>query len=115
MPAAPAGSDIRHPGPLGLTLGDVEQPPQLADKQQYRNPSMPHRARPGEPGRQDGPPFGLLSRSPQLDPGDVITTGTPPGVGMGMKPPVYLKAGDTMKVGIAGLGEQNQKVEAYRG
>jgi len=34
---------------------------------------------------------------------------------MGMKPPVYLKAGDTMKVGIVGLGEQNQKVEAYKG
>ena len=51
----------------------------------------------------------------QLDPGDVITTGTPPGVGMGMKPPVYLKAGDTMKVHITGLGEQNQKVAAYQG
>jgi len=56
-----------------------------------------------------------ISQFMQLDPGDVITTGTPPGVGMGMKPPVYLKAGDTMKVGIAGLGEQYQKVEAYEG
>jgi 2-keto-4-pentenoate hydratase/2-oxohepta-3-ene-1,7-dioic acid hydratase in catechol pathway len=56
-----------------------------------------------------------ISQFMQLDPGDVITTGTPPGVGMGMKPPVYLKAGDTMKVGIAGLGEQHQKVEAYKG
>ena len=55
-----------------------------------------------------------ISQFMQLDAGDVITTGTPPGVGMGMKPPVYLKAGDTMKVGIAGLGEQNQKVEAYK-
>jgi 2-keto-4-pentenoate hydratase/2-oxohepta-3-ene-1,7-dioic acid hydratase in catechol pathway len=56
-----------------------------------------------------------ISKFMQLDAGDVITTGTPPGVGMGMKPPVYLKAGDTMKVGIAGLGEQNQTVEAYQG
>ena len=56
-----------------------------------------------------------ISQFMQLDAGDVITTGTPPGVGMGMKPPVYLKAGDTMKVGIAGLGEQHQKVEAYKG
>ena len=42
--------------------------------------------------------------------GDIITTGTPPGVGMGMKPPQYLKPGDKMRIGIDGLGEQNQKV-----
>ncbi|MFZ4532355.1 MAG: fumarylacetoacetate hydrolase family protein [Alsobacter sp.] len=54
-----------------------------------------------------------ISRFMQLDPGDVITTGTPPGVGLGMKPPKFLKAGDTMRVGIAGLGEQSQKVVAY--
>ena len=47
-----------------------------------------------------------------LEPGDVITTGTPPGVGMGMKPPRYLKPGDTMEVTIAGLGTQKQKVAA---
>ena len=56
-----------------------------------------------------------ISQFMQLDPGDVITTGTPPGVGMGMKPPVYLKAGDKMVVGIEGLGEQHQTVEAYKG
>jgi len=50
-----------------------------------------------------------------LEPGDVITTGTPPGVGMGRKPPVYLKAGDRMRLGIVGLGEQNQKVVARQG
>jgi 2-keto-4-pentenoate hydratase/2-oxohepta-3-ene-1,7-dioic acid hydratase in catechol pathway len=44
-----------------------------------------------------------------LHPGDVITTGTPPGVGMGQKPPLYLKAGQTIHLGIAGLGEQTQK------
>ncbi len=45
-----------------------------------------------------------------LLPGDIIITGTPPGVGMGMKPPEYLQPGDTMRLAIAGLGEQNQKV-----
>ena len=49
-----------------------------------------------------------------LLPGDVITTGTPPGVGMGMKPPQWLKAGDVVTLGIAGLGEQKQKVVAAR-
>jgi Fumarylacetoacetate (FAA) hydrolase family len=41
---------------------------------------------------------------------DIITTGTPPGVGMGMKPPQYLKPGDKMRICVDGLGEQNQKV-----
>ncbi len=48
-----------------------------------------------------------------LEPGDVITTGTPPGVGMGMIPQQYLKPGDTMRLGIEGLGEQNQRVVAF--
>ena len=45
-----------------------------------------------------------------LHPGDVISTGTPPGVGMGMTPPTYLKAGDVVTLGIEGLGEQRQRV-----
>jgi 2,4-didehydro-3-deoxy-L-rhamnonate hydrolase len=49
-----------------------------------------------------------------LLPGDIITTGTPPGVGMGMKPPQYLKAGDVMRLGIQGLGEQQQTVVRYK-
>lgn len=53
-----------------------------------------------------------LSHFMLLEPGDVITTGTPPGVGLGMKPPRFLKAGDTMRLGIAGLGEQRQTVVA---
>lgn len=53
-----------------------------------------------------------LSQFMILEPGDVITTGTPPGVGLGMKPPVFLKDGDEMHLGIAGLGEQRQKVVA---
>ena len=55
-----------------------------------------------------------VSRFMTLEPGDVITTGTPPGVGMGMKPPVYLKAGDEMALGIDGLGEQRQVVVAFQ-
>ena len=51
-----------------------------------------------------------LSEFFTLMPGDIITTGTPPGVGMGMKPPQYLKPGDKMRICIDGLGEQNQKV-----
>lgn len=45
-----------------------------------------------------------------LEPGDIITTGTPPGVGLGMKPPRYLKRGDTMRLGVQHLGVQEQKV-----
>jgi 2,4-didehydro-3-deoxy-L-rhamnonate hydrolase len=56
------------------------------------------------------------SRFMTLLPGDIITTGTPPGVGMGMKPePVFLKPGDVMNLGIQGLGEQRQDVVAYTG
>lgn len=53
-----------------------------------------------------------LSQLFTLHPGDVISTGTPPGVGMGMKPPVYLKAGDEVSLHIQGLGTQTQKVVA---
>lgn len=53
-----------------------------------------------------------LSRFMALMPGDVIPTGTPPGVGMGQKPPVYLKAGDVVTLGGRGLGEQRQRVVA---
>ena len=55
-----------------------------------------------------------ISRFMTLQPGDVISTGTPPGVGLGQKPdPVYLEPGDRMKLGIAGLGEQTQTVHAW--
>jgi 2-keto-4-pentenoate hydratase/2-oxohepta-3-ene-1,7-dioic acid hydratase in catechol pathway len=49
-----------------------------------------------------------------LEAGDVVTTGTPPGVALGMKPPKWLNAGDTMTLKIAGLGEQKQKVVPFR-
>jgi len=51
-----------------------------------------------------------LSNFMSLQPGDLISTGTPPGVGLGMKPPVYLRAGQTMHLGIQGLGVQTQRV-----
>ena len=54
-----------------------------------------------------------ISQFMTLDPGDVITTGTPPGVGLGMKPPRFLKAGETMSLGIEGLGSQAQRVVAW--
>ena len=51
-----------------------------------------------------------LSRFMSLRPGDIISTGTPPGVGHGMKPPVYLRAGNEVRLGVHGLGEQRQRV-----
>ncbi|MDW4497410.1 fumarylacetoacetate hydrolase family protein [Sulfitobacter sp. D35] len=53
-----------------------------------------------------------LSQFMSLHPGDVISTGTPPGVGLGFKPPQFLKAGDVVELGIEGLGEQRQDVIA---
>lgn len=55
-----------------------------------------------------------VSQFMTLMPGDVITTGTPPGVGLGQKPPLYLKRGDVMTLGIEGLGEQRQEVVAFK-
>jgi 2,4-diketo-3-deoxy-L-fuconate hydrolase len=55
-----------------------------------------------------------LSEFMTLQPGDVITTGTPPGVGLGMKPPKFLKKGDVMTLGIEGLGQQRQEVVAFK-
>jgi 2,4-didehydro-3-deoxy-L-rhamnonate hydrolase len=54
-----------------------------------------------------------ISQFMALQPGDVITTGTPPGVGLGMKPPQYLRAGDEIELGISSLGAQRQRVQPY--
>jgi 2-keto-4-pentenoate hydratase/2-oxohepta-3-ene-1,7-dioic acid hydratase in catechol pathway len=54
-----------------------------------------------------------VSRFMTLLPGDVISTGTPAGVGLGMKPPVFLKAGDVVELGIDGLGEARQTLVAF--
>jgi 2-keto-4-pentenoate hydratase/2-oxohepta-3-ene-1,7-dioic acid hydratase in catechol pathway len=56
-----------------------------------------------------------ISQFMTLLPGDIITTGTPPGVGLGMKPPQWLKVGDTVTLGIQGLGEQRQRILAFPG
>jgi 2-keto-4-pentenoate hydratase/2-oxohepta-3-ene-1,7-dioic acid hydratase in catechol pathway len=56
-----------------------------------------------------------ISQFMSLQPGDIISTGTPPGVGLGQKPPIYLRAGNRIKLGVEGLGEQNQNVIAYKG
>jgi 2-keto-4-pentenoate hydratase/2-oxohepta-3-ene-1,7-dioic acid hydratase in catechol pathway len=56
-----------------------------------------------------------VSQFMTLSPGDIITTGTPPGVGLGMKPPLFLKPGDVMRLGVEGLGEQRQEVVAWKG
>ncbi|HEX8739747.1 MAG TPA: fumarylacetoacetate hydrolase family protein [Casimicrobiaceae bacterium] len=56
-----------------------------------------------------------VSRYMTLVPGDVVTTGTPPGVALGMKPPRWLRAGDVVTLGITGLGEQRQKVVPFKG
>lgn len=70
----------------------------------------------GPPGREKP---GLIdadvSRYMTLLPGDIITTGTPPGVALGMKPPVWLKPGDIVTLGVQGLGEQRQRVVPFRG
>lgn len=55
-----------------------------------------------------------ISNHMKLMPGDIIATGTPPGVGLGKSPPMFLKPGDEMRLGVEGLGEQRQKVIAYR-
>jgi ureidoglycolate lyase/2,4-diketo-3-deoxy-L-fuconate hydrolase len=55
-----------------------------------------------------------ISQFMSLHPGDIISTGTPPGVGLGQKPPLYLKAGQTMHLGIEGLGEQRQRTVPAR-
>ena len=55
-----------------------------------------------------------VSQFMTLEPGDIITTGTPPGVGLGMKPPLYVKKGDVMTLGIESLGEQRQVVVPFK-
>jgi 2,4-didehydro-3-deoxy-L-rhamnonate hydrolase len=54
-----------------------------------------------------------ISRFMTLYPGDLISTGTPPGVGLGQKPPLFLKAGDSLRLGVSGLGEQRTQVHAW--
>jgi ureidoglycolate lyase/2,4-diketo-3-deoxy-L-fuconate hydrolase len=106
------GCDTFGPiGPWLVTADEVPDPQQLdlwleVDGHRYQN------------GNTRTMVFGVaqivsyLSRFMSLQPGDVISTGTPPGVGLGQKPPVYLKPGQTMRLGIAGLGVQTQSTVA---
>ena len=103
-------------GPLGPWLVTVDE---IEDVQ-----NLPMWLKVNGETRQDGSTstmiFGVaqlvadLSRYMTLEPGDVVTTGTPPGVGLGMKPPQFLKAGDVVELGIEGLGVQVQKVVPFK-
>jgi 2-keto-4-pentenoate hydratase/2-oxohepta-3-ene-1,7-dioic acid hydratase in catechol pathway len=107
------GCDTFGPvGPWLVTADEIEDPQQLAMYLDVNGKRCQN-------GSTKTMIFGVAelvaycSRFMTLWPGDLISTGTPPGVGMGMKPPVYLKPGDEMRLGIAGLGEQRQRVHAW--
>ena len=101
-------------GPIGpwLVTADEVQDPQALDMWLEVDD---HRFQHGNTGTMV---FGVarlvsyLSQYMSLQPGDIISTGTPPGVGMGQKPPIYLKSGNKIRLEIAGLGQQNQVVIA---
>lgn len=94
-------------GPFLLTKDEVKDVQQLAMKLSVNNKAM-------QKGNTSFMVFGVnfivhyLSQFMTLEAGDLILTGTPPGVGMGMKPPLYLKAGDVIELSIEGLGTQKQ-------
>lgn len=101
-------------GPIGpwlVTRDDVPDPQNLSMWLTVNGTSM-------QDGSSNTMVYGVaylvsyLSQFMTLHPGDIISTGTPPGVGMGMTPPVYLKAGDVVELGIEGLGTQRQTVKA---
>ena len=104
-------------GPIGPWLVTAEEVPDPQSLQMWLEVDG-HRFQNGSTGTMV---FGVrhlvsyLSRFMSLQPGDVISTGTPPGVGMGQKPPLYLKPGNRIRLGINGLGEQNQNVIADAG
>jgi 2-keto-4-pentenoate hydratase/2-oxohepta-3-ene-1,7-dioic acid hydratase in catechol pathway len=104
------GKSADHFGPIGPWLVTRDEVPDPQDLGMWLTVN-------GET-RQDGSTrtmvYGVgylvsyLSQFMSLEPGDIISTGTPPGVGMGMKPPTYLKPGDVIELGIEGLGTQRQ-------
>lgn len=106
------GCDTFGPiGPWLVTRDEVADPTALAMWLEVNG----HRYQDGSTSTMVYKPAFLVSYVSQfmsLQPGDVISTGTPPGVGMGQKPPVFLKAGDVMELGIEGLGQQRQTVVA---
>jgi 2,4-diketo-3-deoxy-L-fuconate hydrolase len=106
------GCDTFGPiGPWLVTADEVGDPGNLAMRLEVNG----HRYQDGSTATMVYKPAFLVSyvsRFMTLCPGDVISTGTPPGVGMGQKPPVYLKPGDVMRLGVEKLGEQRQAVVA---
>jgi 2,4-didehydro-3-deoxy-L-rhamnonate hydrolase len=103
-------------GPLGpwlVTRDEIENPQRLAMWLDVNGKRM-------QTGNTKTMIFGVakivshLSQYMTLMPGDVIVTGTPPGVGLGMKPQLFLKKGDVMTLGIEGLGEQRQLVVPFK-
>jgi len=106
------GCDTFGPiGPWLVTRDEIADPCDLAMWLEVNG----HRYQSGSTGTMVYKPAFLVSYLSQfmtLRTGDIISTGTPPGVGMGQKPPVYLKAGDVMALGIEGLGAQRQRVVA---
>ena len=97
-------------GPIGPWLVTRDELPDVSDLQMWLEING-RRYQQGSTRTMIFKPSFLVSYVSQfmsLQPGDVISTGTPPGVGMGQKPPVYLKSGDDIRLGIAGLGEQRQ-------
>jgi 2,4-diketo-3-deoxy-L-fuconate hydrolase len=108
------GCDTFGPiGPWLVTADEVSDPQQLrmwldVDEKRYQDGSTSTMI------------FGVahlvsyISQFMSLQPGDIVSTGTPPGVGLGQKPPVYLREGQVMRLGIAGLGEQRQVTIAAR-
>lgn len=101
--------------PLGPWLVTADE---IADPQALRI-ELDVNGEPAQRGNTASMVFGVaelvsyISQFMTLHPGDVVSTGTPPGVGMGHKPPRWLKPGDTIEIRIEGLGAQRQRVEAY--
>lgn len=103
-------------GPVGPWLVTRDEVPQVQSLGLWLEVNGERR----QTGNTDDMIFGVpklvsyLSEFMTLMPGDIICTGTPAGVGLGMKPPQFLRAGDTMRLGIDGLGEQQQRVVAFQ-
>lgn len=99
-------------GPVGpwLVTGEEVADPQALELQLALNGSVRQRSSTADMIFGVAELVSYLSGFVTLLPGDLITTGTPPGVGLGMKPPQYLKRGDVLELGIAGLGRQLQRV-----
>ena len=101
-------------GPIGPWLVTADEVPDWQDLSLWLEVNGQRRQDGSTRTMVFGVPFlvSYLSRFMSLQPGDVISTGTPPGVGMGQKPPFYLRAGHEVRLGISGLGEQRQRVTA---